>query len=415
MGIVDIPANPAAPGHLSVQLYLDVADVQSINSLLHQAKNLSLSANEDTTNRQATVIRTFLTVCAVVAGQPTCIFVVYSRSVGQAVSNSGRVDRFDCHLDQPVTSPPHPHIDTNVTATSTPPPYQAPMLMWEQSPVSGHTHPPAEHLPPAQPIELTVNAGAPVSSAQPSAPQSAWSKKPEDHENFTHASGSSQAKPDSTCEEPSQDWGQEVSGSEQHYGQSSQATPVTNSTQDWPAAQQTQREPQRGNKVTYGGGNVQYSRTGSRNAGKKNMASKGFVAPIQITRMGWGDPLPNAQDTWGDEELIPQPLASAMPAAGKPSKRRPAPTPPAFPPMPQEQHDVPVQQAPRPARPVQPQPTLHWQRMWTTDALDHVGDEVRACLHVTKMPDLVDDNGGAGTAFTYTHLVAQIVLQILWQ
>ena len=357
------------------------------------------------------MIRTFITVCAVVAGQPTCIFVRYSRSVGRAVSNSGRVDQFDRHLDQQVTSP---HIDAEVAASSTPPPYQAPRLLEEQSPVSGHTHPPAEHLPPAQPTELTVIAGAPVSDAQPAAPQSAWSKKPEDHENFTHASGSSQAKPNSTSGEPTQDWGQEVSGSEQHDAQSSQARPVTNSTQDWPASQQTQREPQRGNKITYGGGSVQYSRTGSRNAGKKNMASKGFVAPIQITRMGWGDPLPNAQDTWGDEELVPQPLASAMPAAGKPSKRRPAPTPPAFPPMPEVQHDVPVQQASRPARPVQPQPTVHWQRMWTTDALDHVGDEVRACLHVTKMPDLVDDNVGAGTALIHTHRFAQTVLQNLW-
>lgn len=343
--------------------------------------------------------------------------IVYSPLVGQAVSNSGRVDQFDRHSDQQLISSPHPPVEANVTVTSSPPTHQVPGLLGEQSPVSGPTHPPAtvtEHLPPAQPIELTVNAGAHVSNTEPAAPQNAWSKKPEDHENFTHASGSSQANLNSTSGERSKEWGHEVSASEQHDGQSSQAKPVTNSAQDWPSAQQTQIEPQWGNKITYGGGNVQYSRTGSRNAGKKNMASKGFVAPIQITRMGWGEPLPNAQDTWGEEELVPQPLASAMPAAGKPSRRRPAPTPPAFPPMPEVQNDVPVQQASRPARPVQPQPTVHWQRMWTTDALDHVGDEVRACLHVTKMPDLVDDNGGAGTALTHTHLFAQTVLQSLW-
>lgn len=122
--------------------------------------------------------------------------------------------------------------------------------------------------------------------------------------------------------------------------------------------------------------------------------------------MGWGDPLPNAQDTWGETELAPQPLASAMPAAGKPSKRRPAPPPPAFPPMPEVQDDVPPQHSLGPASHVQPQPTLHWQRMWRTDALDHVGDEVRACLHVTKIPDLVDDRGGAGTAFTTQRLTS---------
>ena len=53
MGIVKIPANPSAAGHLSVQLHLDVADVQNINSLLHQAANLTLSGPENETTRQA--------------------------------------------------------------------------------------------------------------------------------------------------------------------------------------------------------------------------------------------------------------------------------------------------------------------------------------------------------------------------
>ena len=53
MGIVEIPANPSAPGHISVQLNLDVADVQSINRLLHQAASLSFLGPADGTTRQA--------------------------------------------------------------------------------------------------------------------------------------------------------------------------------------------------------------------------------------------------------------------------------------------------------------------------------------------------------------------------
>lgn len=41
MGIVNIPANPSAPGHLCIQLHLDTTDVQSITSLLRQAATLS--------------------------------------------------------------------------------------------------------------------------------------------------------------------------------------------------------------------------------------------------------------------------------------------------------------------------------------------------------------------------------------
>ena len=58
--------------------------------------------------------------------------------------------------------------------------------------------------------------------------------------------------------------------------------------------------------------------------------------------------------------------------------------------------------APGPAQPTfqnvpaKPALSLHWTRMWTTDSLDHSGDEVRACLHLASMPDLVDENGGAG-------------------
>lgn len=243
------------------------------------------------------------------------------------------------------------------------------------------------------------DASASVTDSEPAAPQDTSTKKLNREE---VAQGSSQAKGNISFEKLSKGWGQEVSGFDQCEDQGSQAIPAMNSAQEWPTAQQGQTQPQRSNKVMYGGanaGNVQHGRTGGRSAGKKGMASKGFVAPIQITRMGWGDPLPNAQDTWGDKELAPQPLASAMPAAGKPSKRRPAPPPPAFPPMPEVPEDVPDQHSSGPARHVQPRPTMHWQRMWTTDALDHVGDEVRACLHVTKMPDLVDDSGGAGTAF----------------
>ncbi len=40
MGAIDIPANPSAPGHLSVRLQLDATEVHSLSSLLQQAVQL---------------------------------------------------------------------------------------------------------------------------------------------------------------------------------------------------------------------------------------------------------------------------------------------------------------------------------------------------------------------------------------
>ena len=180
--------------------------------------------------------------------------------------------------------------------------------------------------------------------------------------------------------------------------------PAQNSRQDWPTAEQAQRQPQQGNKVTYGStaGSSQWGRPGGKNAGKQVMASRGFCAPIQITRVDWGEPLANAQDTWGEEEVEPQPLPSAMPAAGVPSARRTVRTAAAFPPVADNDSSAEMtgtpdsQQSAR--RTIKPPPpaAMHWQRMWTTDSLDHTGDDVRACLHVATMPDLVDESGGAG-------------------
>ena len=357
-----------------------------------------------------------LTFCTVAAEQFRCITGIYSRTVGQAVNKPGPIDQFDRHLDQQVISPSHPGIEQDVDATSASGPQHAHKIVREQPPPAQHIQPPCpqpvpkvvrEQLPPVQhiqPRDQTPYASTPVTDSEPAPSQNAWSKNLKECEDVSLAQGSNQAKTNSSSGELPKGWGQEVTGINQYDDQGSQARPATNSAQEWPIAQQAQVQPQRDNKVTNSGanaGDVQYGRTGGRNAGKKGMATKGFVAPLQITRMGWGDPLPNAQDTWGEKEPVPQPLASAMPAAGKPSKRRPAPPPPAFPPMPEEQDDVPDRRGSGPARHIPLQPTMHWQRMWTTDALDHVGDEIRACLHVTKMLDLVDDIGGAGTAFLH--------------
>lgn len=171
-----------------------------------------------------------------------------------------------------------------------------------------------------------------------------------------------------------------------------------NSSQDWPTTQQAQAQPQRYNQATYGSPAGEDSvRDGSKVAGKQQMASRGFSVPIQITRMEWGEPRPNAQDTWGKEEPQPQPLPSAMPAEARPSVRR-AVQPTAFPPGAQLSGNT--QQDLQPAPRARPAVTTHWQRMWTTDSLDHTGDDVRACLHVAKMPGLVDESGGAGWLIT---------------
>ncbi|KAL3139772.1 hypothetical protein ABBQ38_004075 [Trebouxia sp. C0009 RCD-2024] len=359
MGIVNIPANPSAPGHISVKLHLDIKDVQSINSLLRQVASISFrEPAADTT----------------------------SRDVEQSINDRSPADQAD-HLPEEqvirqsstVRSAP---VEEDASEGFTPGPRHAPKAVREQLPPA-----------PVQPRDATSEPSLPQTRSEPAATQNPWSQKVEVCDD--NALGSTQVDFNRSSVDDLAGQGPGSSGYEQYNGQRSQATPARTSAQDWPAAQQVQKQPQRANNITYDAGNAPYARTG-----KKQMASKGFVAPIQITRMGWGDPLPNAQDTWGDEEPRPQPLASAMPAAGRPSARRPPPPSPAFPPMPEGQDHVPARRNSGPGRPVQPQPTMHWQRMWTTDALDHVGDEVRACLHVTKMPDLVDENGGAGWLIT---------------
>ena len=168
----------------------------------------------------------------------------------------------------------------------------------------------------------------------------------------------------------------------------------------WPAAQSHQA---RGAK---GGNTSNFGRGSNRNFNNKGqqLASRGFNAPIQITRMSWGEPLPNAQDTWGDDEAEPQPLPSAMPAEGKPSYRRNIQPAPSFPPIAEDTPDAQASDTPTSTSaqhsfqtaPAKPTVTMNWTRMWTTDSLDHTDDEIRACLHLSSMPDLVDDNGGAG-------------------
>lgn len=40
MGTINIPANPAGPGHVSVSLSLDATQIRSLSSLLQQAVHL---------------------------------------------------------------------------------------------------------------------------------------------------------------------------------------------------------------------------------------------------------------------------------------------------------------------------------------------------------------------------------------
>ena len=190
---------------------------------------------------------------------------------------------------------------------------------------------------------------------------------------------------------------------------SNQPNAEKNATVTWPPAQQSQFQAPRGPKAgqpTATNFNPGYYPRGAKYAGKQQLASRGFDKPIQITRMEWGEPSPNAQDTWGDDEPVPQPLASAMPAEGKPSYRRPTAQVAAFPFKPDTMPDtaspssrLSVASSAQPAfenAPAKPAVSLNWTRMWTTDGLDHSGDEVRSFLHLSSLPDLKDENGGAG-------------------
>ena len=381
MGIVNIPANPSVPGHLSVQLHLDATEVKSISNLLRQVLSISRYASQ-----------VLASALPQLAADPTACTGDCRSPVQQATT-------------EPHTNGPHVRIDQSQEILSPLKELSVSSLHAEQpsdqgratssEPASAATRDsplPQQESPSSFPSPAQAPHQPPNSQRDSDQPeQNAWSKRREQVRPQQSILSDQNGSPHNS----SQGWEQGASGFQQTSGQGSRAKPAKNSAQDWPPAQQST-----GNTVTYGGGNAgstQNGRTGGRNAGKQ-MASKGFVNPIQITRMDWGEPLPNAQDTWGDEEPAPQPLASAIPAAGRPSVRRPAAPSPAFPPMPDAQ-DVtpPLQQSSRLAEHSQLPATMHWHKLWTTDALDHVGDEVRACLHVTKMPDLQNENEGAGT------------------
>ena len=256
----------------------------------------------------------------------------------------------------------------------------------------------------------TGSKGSSSDQVQPAARQRAWAI-PQATDHKIQSSNQANVYAYSNAEQHSEGGGSGQGQYPQGYQVEprSNLIPAQNSPQDWPTAQQAQTQPPGSNKTTYGSttGSTQWVRPGGKNAGKQLMASRGFNAPIQITRVDWGVPLANAQDTWGADEPEPQPLPSAMPAAGVPSVRRPVRPTAAFPPLADNDSSAdmsptpaPQQTRPRAARPPPPA-AMHWQRMWTTDALDHTGDDVRACLHIATMPDLVDESGAGSLLSTF--------------
>ena len=242
--------------------------------------------------------------------------------------------------------------------------------------------------------------------AQPAARQRAWAI-PQATDHKSQSSNQASVYAYSNAEQQSEGGqGQDPQGYQVE--PQSNVIPAQNSPQAWPTAQQAQTLPPRSNKTTYGSttGSTQWVRPGGKNAGKQVMASRGFNAPIQITRVDWGVPLANAQDTWGADEPALQPLPSSMPAAGVPSVRRAVRPTAAFPPLADNDSSAEVSATPAPQQTRQraarapPPAAMHWQRMWTTDSLDHTGDDVRACLHVATMPDLVDESGAGSLLST---------------
>ncbi len=242
--------------------------------------------------------------------------------------------------------------------------------------------------------------------AQPAARQRAWAI-PQATDHKSQSSNQANVYAYSNAEQQSEGGqGQDPQGYQVE--PQSNVIPAQNSPQAWPTAQQAQTQPPRSNKTTYGSttGSTQWVRPGGKNAGKQVMASRGFNAPIQITRVDWGVPLANAQDTWGADEPALQPLPSSMPAAGVPSVRRAVRPTAAFPPLADNDSSAEVSATPAPQQTRQraarapPPAAMHWQRMWTTDSLDHTGDDVRACLHVATMPDLVDESGAGSLLST---------------
>ncbi len=275
-------------------------------------------------------------------------------------------------------------------------------------------------------IQGSLPTGSKSSSsdqAQPAARQRAWAI-PQATDRKLQSSNQANVYAYSNAEQQSEGGGSGQGQDPQGYQVEPQSNliPAQNSPQDWPTAQQAQTQPPRSNKTTYGSttGSTQWVRPGGKNAGKQVMASRGFNAPIQITRVDWGVPLANAQDTWGADEPEPQPLPSAMPAAGVPSVRRAVRPTAAFPSLADNDSSAELSTTPAPqqtrqraARPPPPA-AMHWQRMWTTDSLDHTGDDVRACLHVATMPDLVDESGAGSLQSTACKLPSHLSEHLPW-
>ncbi|KAA6424266.1 MAG: hypothetical protein FRX49_05478 [Trebouxia sp. A1-2] len=360
MGTINIPANPAGPGHASVSLSLDATQIRSLSRLLQQAVHL-------------------------VQTSPAEGGIARDSSASLAQDHEQYLERADQET-QAVYKVGQSNPDLRY-------------VQQEVQPLSSEI----PHDPNSiQGSLATGSKGSSSDQVQPAARQRAWAI-PQATDHKIQSSNQANVYAYSNAEQHSEGGGSGQGQYPQGYQVEprSNLIPAQNSPQDWPTAQQAQTQPPGSNKTTYGSttGSTQWVRPGGKNAGKQLMASRGFNAPIQITRVDWGVPLANAQDTWGADEPEPQPLPSAMPAAGVPSVRRPVRPTAAFPPLADNDSSAdmsptpaPQQTRPRAARPPPPA-AMHWQRMWTTDALDHTGDDVRACLHIATMPDLVDESG----------------------
>lgn len=422
MAVINIPPDPSGPGRSSALIDVNKAEAQSIIALLQQAKDLLESDGLPVQKQQ---LPRGYDRCRDPPFHPAGLSLKFVTTV--------------CRAQQVIPSQPEPPRKVQAAQSEQRSGDEENSASEASGQAQRQSNPPVparlQHLFPVgksrsetsstsgEPQRKTQQAVVPAEQAEQQFSQQAQATPLERHEQQPERAASAQA------DEPAA-W-----------------APSTQSPQ-----QQPEQSYQQDSRISYGhtaGQQDKWIGTSGKRAGKQLLASKGTRGPVTINYMSWDEP--GSSSSPAEEE----PAATPQPGRGRPRQsklgQRPIPkaqqrqlspqssseAPPASLPQPSTAFPQPdsipphlpaaqsAYSAPLPAYPaaapshasaapqssyppsnvgqprhnVQFDTSVSWQRVWTTDAADHNGDMVPACLHLASMTDLPDNGEHAGVSF----------------